>query len=177
MPVSFNNTSVVFNDSSTQQTSPLKSLWLAETRLSGSNSLVSLTGGAWTTRRVTLVDGSISGASHNNTTWTTTLPAGSYLVSAAARTGNTSDGVQSRNTIRLRNIGTNTTLLVGIAGTTLDADFGFSYTNTQMVGMITLASSSSLQLQHWAGSTVNGGFAFTTGDIETYATIMFSKLS
>lgn len=63
----------------TPNASTLKSMFLRHAPTSGT-AVGSNTAGAWNTRPVTQVSNSIASASHDDSTFTTTLPAGTYLV-------------------------------------------------------------------------------------------------
>lgn len=63
----------------TPNASTLEAMFLRHAPASGT-AVAANTAGAWNTRPVTQVSNSIAGASHNDTTFTTTLPAGMYLV-------------------------------------------------------------------------------------------------
>lgn len=179
MPITATNTVLTYNDLTLQTSAGGDTLYLAETVVGG-NSSVSLTGGTWTVRRLTNVANNLAGASHNNVTWTTTLPAGTFLINANATTSNTSDGQFSNNVIRLRDTTNNLTYITGIGGRTMDAEFSFARSNTNLVGLITLFSSTSFQLQHWASITVGGGFTSFAGlspaPTDTYASMIITRV-
>jgi len=102
-----------------------------------------------------------------------TLAAGTYItriVSSVAYCGN--------HRARLQNITAGTTLLTGTSGYTTQAS-PYSTGESFIAGLITLASSSVLEVQHRCGATQNtNGFGQATNwGTEVYATVEFWKIA
>jgi len=101
-----------------------------------------------------------------------TLEAGTYIVSGSA------PALQvSRHQTRLRNTTSNTTLLVGSSE---DAPAAVGSTSRSTIaGLITVAASQNLELQHHCNSThANDGFGIAAdfGEVEVYARVEFWRV-
>lgn len=132
-----------------------------------------LTGGSYTTRdlNTTLVN-SITGASLNSGTAEVTLPAGTYIVSAAAPINGTASMTGTR--LRLRNATDSTTLVIGTATKSSTSSV---VAIPGLNDMFTLAASKAVTLQHYTDVGATGGTALTTGEVEVYSSITFVKVA
>jgi hypothetical protein len=145
-------------------------IYAAELAANGAASVVSVTT-LWPKRLLASVVNTIPASAVS--AGVITLPAGTYQISAAAHMSRS--GFRNNN-IRLRNTTLGTTLLIGLAARGVDGDLEFSWGNTNLLGVFTLAASSNLELQHWAEATTTGGDPITAGEAELYAHAMITRL-
>jgi hypothetical protein len=128
------------------------------------------TSGSYTKRTLnTTVVNNITGCSIASSV--ITLPAGTFAVTAFAPAAEV-----SRNKLRLQNTTASTTLQIGNNQQSNTTD-GYNMATVNTV--FTLASASTIELQHRCTSTIAGyglGLACSYGDVEVYASIIITRI-